>query len=95
MRSSSALRSFCSIAAAVVVLRGAELEVLEGVVDLATEARGELDLGLGLGALAQDALRLLVVVPEPWRQRPLGQIFEDSLEPRDVKDAPLAPQSAF
>ena len=41
------------------------------------------------------SLSLVVVVPEPRDQGHLGQIIELSLKPRDVKDAPLAPQSAF
>jgi hypothetical protein len=78
-----------------VIFGGAELEVLGRVLDLPTELVRHLQLGFDGRALAQDALGLVVVVPEPWGQGHLGEIFELSLEPRDVKDAPLAPQSAF
>ena len=59
------------------------------------ELLGELELRLDLRALAQDGLGLVVVVPEARGERRLGQIFEHAFELRDVKDAPLAPQSAF
>jgi hypothetical protein len=78
-----------------VVLGGAELEVLLGVADVLLELLCELEaLGDRL-LLLEDLLRGFVVVPEAGAQGRLVQIFELTLEPRDVKDAPLAPQSAF
>jgi hypothetical protein len=67
-----------------------DLEELEVVTDLLLEAFEAGDLLLGLGALAEELLRLLLIVPEPGRTGPVVQLIEFSLEGRDVKDAPLA-----
>jgi hypothetical protein len=80
---------------AVVVLGGAELEVLLEVGQLFGELRDELELRLGLRSLSQRLLGGFVVVPEPRAERPVIQIFEETLESRDVKDAPLAHHGAF
>jgi predicted transcriptional regulator len=78
-----------------VVLGRGELEVLERVVDLAPELLREIELRLGVRALAQRGLSLVLVVPESRRERRLRQLVQQSLEFGDVKDAPLAPHSAF
>jgi hypothetical protein len=77
-----------------VALGDAELEVLLEVDELLPELLGELELGLGLRALAQRLLGGLVVVPEAGNERGLVQIFEQAGQSRDVKDAPLAPRDA-
>jgi hypothetical protein len=46
-------------------------------------------------ALACELLRLLMVVPKPWDERLLAELLDVSLQPRDVKDAPLAQRGAF
>jgi hypothetical protein len=74
-----------------VVLRGAELEKDSGVVDVPDELFDALDLLLEAGALARDGLGFFGVVPEAGRQRLLLQAVDLGLEPRKVKDAPLAP----
>jgi hypothetical protein len=72
-----------------------ELEVLLEIGDISAHLRGELELRLGLRALAQRLLRCLVVVPEARaRGSRLVQVFEHPLESRDVKDAPLAHHGA-
>jgi hypothetical protein len=78
-----------------VVLGGAELEVLGEVAEILLDAPRELELGLDLRALAERALGLLVVVPEAGGEGELVQLLELSGEPSDVKDAPLAPHGAF
>jgi hypothetical protein len=79
----------------VVALGGAELEVLREIVDLLAELLREIERRLDLGALAEDLLSALLIVPEPLRKGDLVQVFELSSQVRDVKNAPLAPQSAF
>jgi hypothetical protein len=74
-----------------VVLRGAELEQDPGVVDVALELLDARDLLLDPRALARDGLGLVRVVPEAGRQRLLLEPVDLGLEPRQVKDAPLAP----
>jgi hypothetical protein len=74
-----------------VVLRGAELEEDSSVVDVPDELFGALDMLLEAGALARDGLGFVSVVPEAGRQRLLLQAVDLGLEPRKVKDAPLAP----
>ncbi len=64
------------------------------ILDLAAEPLRHLELRLDLGALAEDGLGFFRIVPEPRRQRRLGQVLEHPFELGDVKDAPLAPQSA-
>jgi hypothetical protein len=49
---------------------------------------------LDVGALAQENLRLGLIVPEAGGARLLVQLGEPSFELRDVKDAPLAPVGA-
>jgi hypothetical protein len=79
---------------ALVALGSAQLEVVARVGEIALEPRGELDLRLRVRALSQRLLRGFVVVPEPWGEGPVGQIFQQAGEPRDVKDAPLAHHGA-
>jgi hypothetical protein len=62
--------------------------------DISADLRGELELRLGLRALAQRLLRCFVVVPEARARGSPGQVFEQALESRDVKDAPLAHHGA-
>ena len=105
MRSSSAWRSArlerrrpapsASAIARLVVLGGAELEVLARVVESRVELLDELELLLDRGALAEHA-------PAPSRgrsrtrgERLLVQLVELRVQLRDVKDAPLAPVAPF
>jgi hypothetical protein len=46
-------------------------------------------------ALAQQRLRLVLIVPEVWRGGELIQLIELAFELRYVKDAPLAHPRAF
>jgi hypothetical protein len=55
--------------------------------------RGE--RGLEAGSLARELLRLLVIVPKTGDERLLAELVYFSLQPRDVKDAPLAQLGAF
>jgi len=67
-----------------------DLEELEVVVDLLLQALEARELFFGLGAFAQEFLRLFLVVPEAWGAGAVVQLVEFALEGRDVKDAPLA-----
>jgi hypothetical protein len=77
-----------------VALGDAEFEVLLDIGELLAELLRELELRLGLGALAKGLLGGFVVVPEAGNERGLVQIFKQARETRDVKDAPLAPRDA-
>jgi hypothetical protein len=74
-----------------VVLRGAEVEQDDGVVEVARELLDARDVLLDRRAPAGDALRLLLVVPEPGGEGQLLEPVDLCLELRQVKDAPLAP----
>src|SRR5690606_29529437 len=78
----------------VVALLDRELEEHLGVFDLAADGLDERELALDARALAQKALRLLLVVPETGLQGELIQLFEVAFQLGDVKETPLAPQSA-
>jgi hypothetical protein len=73
-----------------VVLGGAELEEHLGVLDVARELLERVERLLDAGALAVDRLRLAGVVPEPRRERLGVERLELLVQPREVKDAPLA-----
>jgi hypothetical protein len=74
-----------------VVLRRAEIEQDDGVVEVARELLDAGDVLLDRRAAPRDDLRLLLVVPEPWGERQLLEPVDLCLELRQVKDAPLAP----
>jgi hypothetical protein len=78
-----------------VVLRGPELEEDVRVLDVADQLLGASDELLERRALAVDGLRLLLVVPEPGRERLPFEALGLRLQLREVKDAPLAPEDAF
>jgi hypothetical protein len=78
-----------------VVLGGAELEQNAGVIDVADQLLGAADQLLERRALAVDRLRLLLVVPEPRRERLPLEALDLRLQLGKVKDAPLAPEDAF
>jgi hypothetical protein len=69
---------------------GRQLEEPGVVVDLLTELLDARDLLFDVRALAQDDLRLGLIVPEARRAGAIVQLFELSPQGRDVKDAPLA-----
>jgi hypothetical protein len=75
----------------VVVLRRAELEEDDGVVEIARELFDRVDLLLDARSFARDGLRLLRVVPESGRERLLFELRDLRSQRREVKDAPLAP----
>ena len=74
-----------------VVLAGAELEQLLGVVDLPPQLLVVLHEQLQARALAGDGLRLLGVVPETRGEGGVSEPVDLALQCRQVKDAPLAP----
>jgi hypothetical protein len=74
-----------------VVLRGAEIEQDDGVVEVARELLDAGDVLLDRRPPARDDLRLLLVVPEAGGERQLLEPVDLCLELRQVKDAPLAP----
>ncbi len=71
-------------------LFGAELEEREIVVEVAAELVDARELVFDLGPLAEQRLRLDLIVPEVGRAGAIVQLIELPLERRDVKDAPLA-----
>jgi hypothetical protein len=74
----------------VVLLGDSELEELLGVVDVARQLLGRLDLLLDVRALSRDLLGLLRVVPESGSEGRLVEALDLLPQLRDVKDAPLA-----
>jgi hypothetical protein len=74
-----------------VVLRRAEIEQDDGVVEVARELLDARDVLFDRRAPAGDDLRLLLLVPEPRGERQLLEPVDLCLELRQVKDAPLAP----
>jgi hypothetical protein len=74
-----------------VVLRRAEIEQDDGVLEVARELLDAGDVLLDRRAPAGDDLRLLLVVPEAGGERQLLEPVDLCLELRQVKDAPLAP----
>ena len=70
---------------------GAELEKHLGVFGVALQLLERLHGLLERRALARDGLRLLGVVPEAGDEGALAELLDLPLQPRDVKDAPLAP----
>jgi hypothetical protein len=74
-----------------VVLRRAEIEQDDGVLEVARELLDARDVLLDGRAPPRDDLRLLLVVPEPRGERQLLEPASLCLELRQVKDAPLAP----
>jgi hypothetical protein len=74
-----------------VVLRGAEIEQDDGVVEVARELLDGGDVLLDRRAPARDDLGLLLIVPEGGGERQLLEPVDLCLELRQVKDAPLAP----
>lgn len=79
---------------ALVLLLGGKLQVFDDLVELGPDAFYQSELGLGGRAAPQDGLRLGLVVPEALGEGLLGQLLERLGELGDVKNAPLAPQSA-
>jgi hypothetical protein len=78
-----------------VVLGGAELEEDARVLDVADQLFDGADQLLERRALPVDRLRLLLVVPEPGRERLPFEALDLRLQLGKVKDAPLAPEDAF
>jgi hypothetical protein len=74
-----------------VVLRRAEIEQDDGVVEVARELLDAGDVLLDRRPPSGDDLRLLLVVPEAGGERQLLEPVDLCLELRQVKDAPLAP----
>jgi hypothetical protein len=74
-----------------VVLRRAELEQDDGVVQVPRQLLDRPDVLLDRRPLAGDRLRLLLVVPEAGGERLLLEPVDLGLQLRQVKDAPLAP----
>jgi len=74
-----------------VVLRRAEVEQDDRVVEVARELLDASDVLLDRRAPAGDDLRLLLVVPDAGGERQLLEPVDLCLELRQVKDAPLAP----
>jgi hypothetical protein len=79
----------------VIVFRGGHLEVLFEFRDFARQFRRQFEFLLDFCAFTKRCLSLGLFVPEAWREGLVGQFREKAVEFRDVKDAPLAPQSAF
>ena len=79
----------------IVIFRGRHLQVLFQVGDFPAELLRELELLLDVGAFAKRGLSLGLVVPEARSEGLLRQFVQEAIELGDVKDAPLAPQSAF
>jgi hypothetical protein len=78
-----------------VVRLGAELEENLRVLEIFLELLERRDGGFETRALARELLRFLVIVPKTGDERLLAELIYFSLQPRDVKDAPLAQQGAF
>jgi len=78
-----------------VVRLGAELEEDLRVLDVFFELLEGGQLRLEARALPRQLLRLLMVVPETGDERLLAELVDFSLQPGDVKDAPLAQLGAF
>ena len=78
-----------------VLLLGGQLEVVGDVGELSVDLAQKRELGLDRGAGAQNGLRRLLVVPKAGLERLVVQLVELSFQLGVVKDAPLAPQSAF
>jgi hypothetical protein len=74
-----------------VALRGAQLEEDGRVFDVARQLLDDADLLLEARSAPRDGLRLLLIVPEARSQRLLLELVDRGLQPRKVKDAPLAP----
>jgi hypothetical protein len=74
-----------------VVLRGAELEENDRVVEVAAQLLDQGEALFEVGSSPVDRLRLLGVLPEVGSERPLLEIGDQRLDLREVKDAPLAP----
>jgi hypothetical protein len=77
-----------------IVFGDAELEILIGVGELFVELLERLELAFDVGALAEQRLRLALIVPEIGGAGLFVQLGKSSFELRDVKDAPLAPVGA-
>jgi hypothetical protein len=74
-----------------VVLRCAEIQEDDGVLEVASELLDAGDVLLDRRAPSRDDLGLLLVVPEAGGERQLLEPVDLCLELRQVKDAPLAP----
>jgi hypothetical protein len=74
-----------------VVFGGSQIEQDLRVVEIARQLLDGSQALLELGALTSYDLRLLLVVPESGDQRLLFEPIDLGLQPRKVKDAPLAP----
>ena len=79
----------------VVVFRRGHFQVLFEVRDFSREPLRKFEFLLDIGAFTERGLRLGLFVPEARFEGLVGQFREKTVEFRDVKDAPLAPQSAF
>lgn len=80
---------------AVVALFSSELEILDGVAEVAFDLVDQRDLAFDNRAFAQYRLGLRLVVPETRLEGFFGQLFEALFQLGDFKDAPLAPRNAF
>jgi hypothetical protein len=74
-----------------VVLCGAKLEQDAGILEIARQLFEADDLLLEPGALPGDSQDLALVFPKARGERLLLELVDLGLEPRKVKDAPLAP----
>jgi hypothetical protein len=79
---------------ALVIFRSGQLEVLERLVDVLAERFGQRKLLAGYGATTQQALRLLLVVPETRFTGELIELVYFAFECREVKETPLAHRRA-
>jgi hypothetical protein len=73
------------------VLGRTEFEQDGGVIQVARELLDRRDPQLDLRPLAGDRLRLLLVVPETGGEGERLEAIDFGFQPREVKDAPLAP----